>query len=495
MKNNLRNLFYLSLSLFGLIFTSCEKDLYEEAVASKKKDFTVKHHTFRKLLREKKFENVYRKTDAHFRKGKTSTKTTLPSGSFTIDSTVVNEVRAEGYTSYTMLVMLDGVLYDTTFIDNLIMEVDSLGNTTSHIVRYDLLEETNSFTGNEGAPLSSAKVIKLRGVYTFSNTNPDSGMDPDLETGGGPICVIVLKCNTGEPLHNPYGPYCNPFPVLQCTSFPYSGGGSGGGLPYNTENTGGPAGYGSGGSGENSGYNNNPITVPVLHGELEAEDEKTPCITLKALSKRTEQNIDSSINVLKQKVREDVAKEWGVDFKRVYTPSTETTVCSNEIVEGTENNVPLAIGTDYVGGAHLHTCYGHEMFSFGDVYSLYEAYKECTYRTNKPYVTFILVCNNPSNPQEPLVYAIKVDNFIQLETTVTDKLRDPKYTAPSEQARIKRIIAEQGKIFDAANGELEKSFLQQFNNIGVSLYKANSDLSNWSKLELLNGTVAPNPCN
>lgn len=53
---------------------------------------------------------------------------------------------------------------------------------------------------------------------------------------------------------------------------------------------------------------------------------------------------------------------------------------------------------------------------------------------------------------------------------------------------------DQAKIYAKSNGELEKSFLDQFKDFGISLYKADATTSSFSKLALNNlKTVTSTP--
>jgi hypothetical protein len=94
------------------------------------------------------------------------------------------------------------------------------------------------------------------------------------------------------------------------------------------------------------------------------------------------------------------------------------------------------------------------------------------------------------------VYMLKIDDIEALRKVVNDRWEHKDYARYTvEDDRIKAIHKDQEEIFKNSNGQIEKSFLQQFPSAGISLYKADASLSKFDKLTLINGTVTPNPCN
>jgi hypothetical protein len=54
------------------------------------------------------------------------------------------------------------------------------------------------------------------------------------------------------------------------------------------------------------------------------------------------------------------------------------------------------------------------------------------------------------------------------------------------------------KTLFSSDQDLERAFLKRFGNYGISLYKANASLTNWSKLTLdnsANPSIIATPCN
>ena len=81
-------------------------------------------------------------------------------------------------------------------------------------------------------------------------------------------------------------------------------------------------------------------------------------------------------------------------------------------------------------------------------------------------------------------------------TQINNEWTSQKYSKfKDEDARIKAIHLDQSTKYSKSNGNLEKSFLEQFKDFGLVLFKADATLDNFDKLTLNNSTVTPTPCN
>ena len=106
---------------------------------------------------------------------------------------------------------------------------------------------------------------------------------------------------------------------------------------------------------------------------------------------------------------------------------------------------------------------------------------------------------------------INVYNVLINDITLLSNAINAKWASYSsivdEKLRIEAIHNDQSIIYNASNGDLEKTFLQLFSSYGIDLYKATDNtLQNWSKLDLTNNPdpnatpnntiiVQPTPCN
>ena len=294
-----------------------------------------------------------------------------------------------------------------------------------------------------------------------------------------------------------------------------AGGGAGNfdhfGDDNSNNNTGSPSdnNYGSGGNNNNTTFTNpNPPCDPRVDCPLLTGESITPCESLNKLSLSADQNINPALITLKSKLQAGATKEWGVKFKN--DTDAVPAALSNEVVEGGPNSVPFTKGFHYRGGAHIHTKEGIGMLSWGDVYLLEGCYDFAS-PTNKPYVTNIMMCNNPqpgdaNHPGLYNTYAIKVDDYSLLSTYINGVWNDPKYTVtPSGndqedfQEKMEDIINDKDKSNIDANGDptaLEKLFINKFSNNGVSLYKKNDVTGKWEKLTIdpVTNSITATPC-
>ncbi|SHH23543.1 hypothetical protein SAMN05444372_1392, partial [Flavobacterium micromati] len=146
----------------------------------------------------------------------------------------------------------------------------------------------------------------------------------------------------------------------------------------------------------------------------------------------------------------------------------------------------------YVGGLHSHPSDGYAMFSFQDIRFLLNVYDE-TSSTRKGEVFNGLVCKD--NAGNTNTYMLKIDNIDALRTKVDDVWDEPKYEGLSEKDKITAIHIKQAKLYKKSSGNLEKSFIEQFKDFGISLYKADETKNSFNKLTLNNSIITSIPCN
>ena len=247
------------------------------------------------------------------------------------------------------------------------------------------------------------------------------------------------------------------------------------------------------------------------------------CEKLNRLGQSDKQNIKPEIQWLKNKVLANEQVEYGVEFEQYGYDDTDTaideTTYNNPHVTGTpfiqtgssvaEATVTLTVGPKNIGGAHSHIINNEShMFSFGDIKTLLEMY-DYALPKRKHLVTYMIVCNNPQDPQNPLTYALTVNDFNALSLAFNSVWNNPKYSLnPNEitgnpetddRTKLTKIHNVLAREYKNNSNNLEKYFLQKFGSFGISLYKADNNLDNWSQLELdySSGTlvVQPKPCN
>ena len=120
-----------------LIVTSCEQEeIFEsqQVEQTTEKKFKIKQYTFKEIeskpIIQETFQIFDKTADVNI-KGKSVMEKMYK---FTIDSSRINEIQAENYTSYTIRIKRD---YETKgYFENLVIEKDSLNNINAYIIKY-----------------------------------------------------------------------------------------------------------------------------------------------------------------------------------------------------------------------------------------------------------------------------------------------------------------------------------------------------------------------
>ncbi|MFV8441430.1 hypothetical protein [Flavobacterium sp. LB2P44] len=222
-----------------------------------------------------------------------------------------------------------------------------------------------------------------------------------------------------------------------------------------------------------------------------------PCLDLGNLMNynlNSSNSLKSGINWLKDKVNATVNnKEAGVEVKKVMNPDETFKYEFTQVLSNDQFSIPMSVGFGYVGGLHSHPSDGHAMFSFQDIRFLLSVYDEAS-SSRKQEAFNGLVCKDALGNTN--TYMLKIENIESLRTQINSVWNDPNYTKfQSEDERIKKIHEDQAKIYAKSNGNLEKSFLEQFKDFGIVLLKADATTDNFDKLTLNNSTITQTPRN
>ncbi|VXB22373.1 hypothetical protein FLAVO9R_120014 [Flavobacterium sp. 9R] len=222
-----------------------------------------------------------------------------------------------------------------------------------------------------------------------------------------------------------------------------------------------------------------------------------PCAQIKNVMNYNPNDANSlkaSLNWLKSKVNASVNnKECGIEVKKMMNPDESYRYEFAQVLSEDEFSVSLSTGSSYVGASHSHPTNGEAMFSFQDVRFLLSLYDGAS-STRKGEVFNSVVCKDKAGNIN--TYILKIDNIDALRAQIDAVWNDPNYVIfQEEEARIKAIHKDQAKLYAKSNGQLEKSFLEQFAAFGISIYKADATLSGFNKLVLNNSTVTSISCN
>lgn len=443
-----------------------EKDFIEH----QSKKYSIKQYNWKEANKISKFKESSTQIFKTLKKNnvKSNNKTIL---GFEVDENIVKEISTEEYTSYNMLIIRDEQSQE--YFENLVIEIKN-DTTSAYLVKYT---PTTAITINEsninGDFNGTIEALKVYGqTCIICPTNDDSGHGP-IETGGAGVCVTIYKCYTPDPLrpglaipHIAYSSNCDMIPFLSCNGSvsPFGNGGAGYGPNV------GPGGGGlSSGSNTQTSTTTNPVVVPVL------PPPPSPCETLNELTNPAKANGKPNIDWLVQHALNPVnIVEHGTEFELNNYSSTYT---NTNVTSTNQNEVELYVGGDIYGSAHHHTINGHEIPSFGDLEQLAEIYKKAT-TPNKNIVVSIIVCKTGNTIN---IYALKVNDITALENAIKAEYRKHN-TSPNPKVII---LEEEGVIYNESNGEYEKTFLNKYKDIGISLYKTDTNMQNWNKLEVL----------
>ena len=255
---------------------------------------------------------------------------------------------------------------------------------------------------------------------------------------------------------------------------------------------------GSNGNGNTHPVYNNPtppcdprVNCPVLEDTMV---ENTPCEKLKKLFAPSPigPNIKSIIeNELQTNIPVNPSGEKGALLRRNSGGGT-----GHIIIPPTDKNMIKITAGGYVYSAiHTHPNDTYPMFTWSDVFTLYTINQNIAPH-NAELASFLLTCQDENGAFQ--TYAIVFNN--QTADIVDMILNSPEF-AGMEKNKIAELKDDEltEKFISEEKGDknYERAFLQQMLNTNVSLYKANNDLTNWSRLEL--NTTTDNtvdiPCN
>ena len=225
--------------------------------------------------------------------------------------------------------------------------------------------------------------------------------------------------------------------------------------------------------------------------------ELNPCDQIKNVmnyNPNDSNSFKSNLNWLKDKVNATVNdKECGVEVRKIMNYDESYRYEFTQVLSNDQFSVSLSTNRDNVGASHSHPSNGYAMFSFQDVRFLLAVY-DGAFDNRKGEVFNSVVCRD--NAGNTNTYMLKIDNIDVLRTQINAVWNEPNYAEYStEKTRIDAIHLDQAKLYAKSNGQLEKSFLQQFAAFGISIYKGDATLSSFDKLALSNSTVTSTPCN
>jgi hypothetical protein len=422
-----------------------------------------------------------------------------------------------------------------TMVENLVVLIDENGNVSGKIIEYNLTEEdkinielNNPILLDNKVEYKSFTNFEILENYMLAPNGMSTSDCIDIRIIGNDVCPSghhnLEQMTGGECFYVNNGTYTPSAEVIiqvivNADCFTETGGDTtvvptvDGSTPYSWYPTGGNNGMTYGGYPILIGSNGeiiepvNPIdpaesldpnfnfpTQPLLPPNREIE----PCDLLNLLINPSQGNLKQDIDWLKSKA--GLLLEYGVEVeRRANFDGNGYSYPTNRVESVNQYNVSLDIAGSIIGGMHCHPKDSYNIPSFGDVKWLFDCFDRAS-STRKPYVFSVIVVKNNNGTFN--VYSLFVNDINKLTTEINSVWNDdPKYQSYNDVDKLKAIHNDQIKKFKSSNGNLEKSFLEQFGNYGIDFYKANNEnLTSWSKVQLNSSTpnqsnVEYQPCN
>ena len=503
MKHKLKKILLLYI-ISGTLFVSCS---LEEDYATKKRyeeKMKISHISFGELLKNKKFCTAYNKV---LQQQSLTNKTVMEEQyQFTIANKPVKVIETESATSYTILI--NRAIDDVNSFENLIVQQFNSGETTANIIKYVPFQPATIESYFLNGDFNGNRTITPI-VYNDNLINTTNKITNICSTVCTTLCYDCDPSYSSEYQipHSPKErcPKSSTFTSCDQVCVAYDdGGGDSSSNPIDLTGGGGAGGTGDLDTPHNDSGNNNPIvTAPVL--ELEEEDEENneiePCISLKETQKTDKANINPILQNYKTNLyhfgenatrinKNNLSPQLPISNNYSYTQDVMPLSLNNSI------DVPI-LSNQTIIIIHTHPYpLTYSMFSWGDAYQYLMLNQLSNIYRND--LTLMLVTYNPvTNTND--VYALKVENMRNFRNKMNNQLNS--LGTMDLNLKIKKLNEKLGDKFESETN-LEKAFLEYFDGYGISLYKAEDNLSNWKKLEknldpvsYLVNPVIEKPCN
>ncbi|WP_157761408.1 hypothetical protein [Chryseobacterium camelliae] len=244
-----------------------------------------------------------------------------------------------------------------------------------------------------------------------------------------------------------------------------------------------------GGGGNDPGY-----PYPGGGGEDPQPEPYDPCEKGKDLLKPSKGNIKTLItNGMYSYINNSSTGEAGIYLKKDNLGNI-----TSEVAPYTAGAaLPIKTGGKYFSAIHTHPTDAYPMFSWTDIYALYKLEIQSA-QYNEGYSSLLLVCQDDNGVKQ--TYVIMFEN---IGSYMEDVFNNPENIGCSHQEikdRMDLILEDKyKKEADKSVPNYESAFLQVTFGTNVGLYKANADLSGFSKLEIqsniADSIVIPINCN
>ena len=514
MKQKLKHYLKLGILLFGipLVIFSCAKEetIIEDLQSTNNGDAlnititTLEHLTAANT-------NITSRLSKFLNKELTQNRTESNTYGFYIDEDKVQITHKENYSTYTFIAIRDeeqegilenymlkenndgtyqqylitfeytidendNILYNTDYLEMYIIDDPSLiaSRTTCFPELIDIAFELVCYNHR-------CKGARANGQHEAGNSSCECVSEP------GPDCIpagftcdyehvfIMTECGGGDPSSD------NPNDTDDGPEGPQTGGGPTGTNPDPTDEE----------NDDQEDDQEEPIEIIPLENFVNFRDN---CNELQKLSQTDElsANINPTVTQLKNLTAED--NEYSISYRKNINGGEESNFPDSDgILEGdSQTGSSINYGAVWFGGIHTHPKGTIQMFSWLDISRLKLVYDNLHADFNKEDV-FIMIVNDNGT-----VYAAKIDDITKLSEELQNDLDNAKgNTIDKKEENLTDKLSRKYRKGD----NIERTFLKNFLDYGISLFKANDEnLSNWSKLKLEepasnNSDVITKPCN
>ncbi|WP_395043792.1 hypothetical protein [Flavobacterium sp.] len=158
MKNYYKITSVLLMFIITTAFFSCEKDLYEEPIKNNK-DIKIYRKTFKELKKDDTFIKAFNPLGEKLKSKALNRSEIEDNYNFKIDSTLIKEVVAGDYLSYTF--KIDRDVSSENFYENLLIEIDSNNKKQISLIKYNFIPNTKEIMSIQSSVLYTEKTIYI----------------------------------------------------------------------------------------------------------------------------------------------------------------------------------------------------------------------------------------------------------------------------------------------------------------------------------------------
>lgn len=482
-----KGLFFLLLLIGFFSFIRCENDYIETTHKSLNDNkIIVKHY---KLSELKNQPNVYNKINNLTSNNNYASKIiNFGQYGFSIETEDIVYIEDNGNYSYTFKINRDTI---TNLLENLVLKPKDNGSFETYLFQYNFDEQDKQSYLN-GTPIENKEqktnILLLDDIdsnifYKSGSQNQTEGVPGPLPSGW---CWEMIDYEVNIDYDAGTWEVIEYYQIVKCggggSSSGNGDGNNDGGWSGNGNTDGGNQpgdGNTNGTSGSTSG-NNDSETSPIITTPVGLDGapvfEQNPCKQLKALKKPDQENIKPIIDSLKTLVNEPV--EYSTNFKKYINEGFPTEYFNETNIGYDKSRSRLFLAQSWYGQIHTHPAGTFPMFSWLDLKAINDLYVDAK-GTHKPDVFLMIVCPNDK------VYCLKIDSQIQLDGNLNADWNNPEYNGMSNEEKNEQLALMMEEVFNS-DSDIEKAFITRFKNYGISLYRANADITQWTKIELEN---------